>query len=116
MDLWHACVGSLISLPKKGSIVVYLPQVNLKHLSRLCRPGRQASNPPYFDFQTSLMAAISALPTCARLFEEQLPLLPQSSQHGVAVLVFILLFLILGKILLVCTGVYVVFLNNIIHL
>lgn len=26
LELWHACAGPLISLPKKGSIVVYLPQ------------------------------------------------------------------------------------------
>ncbi|XP_074272279.1 auxin response factor 3 isoform X2 [Silene latifolia] len=29
MDLWHACAGPLISLPKKGSFVVYLPQGHL---------------------------------------------------------------------------------------
>ena len=26
LELWHACAGPLISLPKKGSVVVYLPQ------------------------------------------------------------------------------------------
>ncbi|KAL8136789.1 hypothetical protein V2J09_002790 [Rumex salicifolius] len=26
MELWHACAGPLISLPKKGSLVAYLPQ------------------------------------------------------------------------------------------
>lgn len=26
LELWHACAGPLISLPKKGSIVVYVPQ------------------------------------------------------------------------------------------
>lgn len=33
MELWHACAGPLISLPKKGSAVVYLPQGHLEHLS-----------------------------------------------------------------------------------
>lgn len=32
MELWHVCAGPLISLPKKGSVVVYLPQGHLKHL------------------------------------------------------------------------------------
>ncbi|XP_019162905.1 PREDICTED: auxin response factor 3-like isoform X2 [Ipomoea nil] len=32
MELWHACAGPLISLPKKGSAVVYLPQGHLEHL------------------------------------------------------------------------------------
>lgn len=32
MELWHACAGPLISLPKKGSAVVYFPQGHLEHL------------------------------------------------------------------------------------
>jgi auxin response factor len=32
LELWHACAGPLISLPKKGSVVVYLPQGHLEHL------------------------------------------------------------------------------------
>ncbi|XP_010260358.1 PREDICTED: auxin response factor 3-like [Nelumbo nucifera] len=33
LELWHACAGPLISLPKKGSVVVYLPQGHLEHIS-----------------------------------------------------------------------------------
>lgn len=33
LELWHACAGPLISLPKKGSVVVYLPQGHLEHLA-----------------------------------------------------------------------------------
>ncbi|PON60648.1 Auxin response factor [Trema orientale] len=33
LELWHACAGPLISLPKKGSVVVYLPQGHLEQLS-----------------------------------------------------------------------------------
>lgn len=32
LELWHACAGPLISLPKKGSVVVYLPQGHIEHL------------------------------------------------------------------------------------
>lgn len=32
MELWHACAGPLISLPKKGSIVVYFPQGHLEQM------------------------------------------------------------------------------------
>lgn len=35
MELWHACAGPLISLPKKGSTVVYLPQGHLEQLSEV---------------------------------------------------------------------------------
>ncbi|XP_020081841.1 auxin response factor 15-like [Ananas comosus] len=31
LELWHACAGPLISLPRKGSLVVYLPQGHLEH-------------------------------------------------------------------------------------
>lgn len=32
MELWHACAGPLISLPKKGNAVVYFPQGHVEHL------------------------------------------------------------------------------------
>ncbi|WOL09336.1 hypothetical protein Cni_G18089 [Canna indica] len=32
LELWHACAGPRIWLPKKGSLVVYFPQGHLKHL------------------------------------------------------------------------------------
>lgn len=32
LDLWHACAGPLISLPRKGSVVVYLPQGHMEAL------------------------------------------------------------------------------------
>ncbi|CAN1327258.1 Auxin response factor 3 [Linum perenne] len=32
LELWHACAGPLISLPKKGSLVVYFPQGHLDQL------------------------------------------------------------------------------------
>lgn len=30
LELWHACAGPMISLPKKGSLVVYFPQGHLE--------------------------------------------------------------------------------------
>ncbi|KAA8519735.1 hypothetical protein F0562_013991 [Nyssa sinensis] len=33
LELWHACAGPLISLPKKGSVVVYFPQGHLERVS-----------------------------------------------------------------------------------
>uniref|UniRef100_A0A2P2MPZ1 Auxin response factor 3-like n=2 Tax=Rhizophora mucronata TaxID=61149 RepID=A0A2P2MPZ1_RHIMU len=35
MELWHACAGTLISLPKRGSLVVYFPQGHLEQLPDL---------------------------------------------------------------------------------
>ncbi|CAI8618277.1 unnamed protein product [Vicia faba] len=31
-ELWHACAGPMISLPKKGTLVVYFPQGHLEHV------------------------------------------------------------------------------------
>ncbi|XP_028086767.1 auxin response factor 3-like isoform X3 [Camellia sinensis] len=33
LELWHACAGPLVSLPKKGTVVVYFPQGHLEHAS-----------------------------------------------------------------------------------
>ncbi|KAF5728704.1 putative Auxin response factor [Tripterygium wilfordii] len=33
LELWHACAGPLVSLPRKGSVVVYFPQGHLEQLS-----------------------------------------------------------------------------------
>ncbi|MCL7040173.1 hypothetical protein MKW94_019765, partial [Papaver nudicaule] len=35
LELWHACAGPHISLPKKNSLVVYLPQGHLEHISQI---------------------------------------------------------------------------------
>lgn len=32
LELWHACAGPLISLPKKNSVVVYFPQGHLEQV------------------------------------------------------------------------------------
>ncbi|XP_041027862.1 auxin response factor 3-like [Juglans microcarpa x Juglans regia] len=32
LELWHACAGPLISLPKKNSVVVYIPQGHLEQV------------------------------------------------------------------------------------
>lgn len=39
LELWHACAGPRISLPRKGSLVVYLPQGHLEHLAGGQRAG-----------------------------------------------------------------------------
>ncbi|PON46678.1 Auxin response factor [Parasponia andersonii] len=45
LELWHACAGPLISLPKKGSVVVYLPQGHLEQLSDY--PAALCDLPPH---------------------------------------------------------------------
>ncbi|KAL6282389.1 hypothetical protein ACE6H2_013318 [Prunus campanulata] len=45
LELWHACAGPLISLPKKGSVVVYLPQGHLEQVSDF--PASAYDLPPH---------------------------------------------------------------------
>ncbi|KAL1834138.1 hypothetical protein DCAR_0104307 [Daucus carota subsp. sativus] len=47
LELWHACAGPLISLPKKGSCVVYLPQGHLEYV--VCDYGDDVASrlPPH---------------------------------------------------------------------
>lgn len=48
LELWHACAGPLISLPKKGSVVVYLPQGHLEHLGvSAADQGFRCNVPPH---------------------------------------------------------------------
>ena len=44
LELWHACAGPLISLPKRGSVVVYFPQGHLEQFPDL--PLRVYDLPP----------------------------------------------------------------------
>ncbi|CAA7402547.1 unnamed protein product [Spirodela intermedia] len=44
LELWHACAGPLISLPRKGSVVVYLPQGHLEQLTGDCAGGEDPAN------------------------------------------------------------------------
>ena len=44
LELWHACAGP-ISLPKKGSAVVYLPQGHSEHVSDF--PAAAYDLPPH---------------------------------------------------------------------
>ncbi|KAI5447907.1 auxin response factor 3 isoform X1 [Lathyrus oleraceus] len=45
LELWHACAGPLISLPKKGSIVVYVPQGHFEQAHDF--PVSASSIPPH---------------------------------------------------------------------
>lgn len=42
LELWHACAGPVAPLPRKGSVVVYLPQGHLEHLGDAAGGGAPA--------------------------------------------------------------------------
>lgn len=49
LELWHACAGPLISLPKKGNAVVYCPQGQLEQLQSTgdCLNSGEFNLPPH---------------------------------------------------------------------
>ncbi|KAH9748866.1 auxin response factor 3 [Citrus sinensis] len=50
LELWHACAGPLISLPKRGSVVVYFPQGHLEHVSDFSAAASAAYDLPPHPF------------------------------------------------------------------
>lgn len=47
LELWHACAGPLISLPKRGSVVVYFPQGHLEQVSDFSGVPQAYDIPPH---------------------------------------------------------------------
>ncbi|KAM0874986.1 hypothetical protein ACQ4PT_037092 [Festuca glaucescens] len=50
LELWHACAGPVAPTPRKGSVVVYLPQGHLEHLGDAAAspaPAPAAAVPPH---------------------------------------------------------------------
>ncbi|OEL30685.1 Auxin response factor 15 [Dichanthelium oligosanthes] len=46
LELWHACAGPVAPLPRKGSVVVYLPQGHLEHLGDAAAAAAGAGSMP----------------------------------------------------------------------
>lgn len=47
LELWHACAGPLISLPRRGSVVVYFPQGHLEQVSDFSGAAAAYDLPPH---------------------------------------------------------------------
>ncbi|TYJ30672.1 hypothetical protein E1A91_A06G146400v1 [Gossypium mustelinum] len=47
LELWHACAGPLISLPKRGNVVVYFPQGHLEQVSDFSGVAAAYGLPPH---------------------------------------------------------------------
>ncbi|KAL8108128.1 auxin response factor 3-like isoform X2 [Apium graveolens] len=74
MELWHACAGPLISLPRKGSSVVYLPQ---GHLEYVCDYPDVASRLPPHVFCRVVDVKLHAEAATDEVFA-QVSLIPES--------------------------------------
>ncbi|KAK7302850.1 hypothetical protein RJT34_13747 [Clitoria ternatea] len=77
LELWHACAGPLISLPKKGSVVVYLPQGHFEHAQDFPLPS--CNNIPPHVFCRVLDVKLHAEEGSDEVFCQVL-LVPESEQ------------------------------------
>ncbi|XP_044462326.1 auxin response factor 3-like [Mangifera indica] len=79
LELWHACAGPLISLPKRGSVVVYFPQGHFEHVPEYSVAFSSSFNLPPHVFcrvaDVKLHAEAVSDEVCAQVF-----LIPETEQ------------------------------------
>ncbi|CAJ2654378.1 unnamed protein product [Trifolium pratense] len=84
LELWHACAGPLISLPKKGNVVVYFPQGHLEQFASFS-PFKQLEIPTY-DLQPQIFCRVVNIQLLANKENDevytQVTLLPQAEFAG----------------------------------
>ncbi|KAL4333635.1 hypothetical protein GQ457_07G029310 [Hibiscus cannabinus] len=82
LELWHACAGPLISLPKRSSVVVYFPQGHLEQVSDF--PGvasAEAYDLPPHVFCRVVDVKLHAEGTTDEVYA-QVSLVPENEQIG----------------------------------
>ncbi|URE09406.1 auxin response factor [Musa troglodytarum] len=57
-ELWHACAGSLVSLPQPGSLVYYFPQGHSEQVTASTRKIVNSHIPAYTDLPSQLMCQV----------------------------------------------------------
>ncbi|KAE9620547.1 putative transcription factor ARF family [Lupinus albus] len=81
LELWHACAGSLTSLPKKGNVVVYFPQGHLEQVSSFT-----PMEMPTYDLQPQIFCRVVNVQLLANKENDevytQVTLLPQAELEG----------------------------------
>ncbi|XP_073222544.1 LOW QUALITY PROTEIN: auxin response factor 4 [Cicer arietinum] len=84
VELWHACAGTLTSLPNKGNVVVYFPQGHLEQLSSFS-PFSSLEMPTY-DLHPQIFCRVVNVQLLANKENDevytQVTLLPQAELAG----------------------------------
>ncbi|XVE51402.1 hypothetical protein DITRI_Ditri02bG0037500 [Diplodiscus trichospermus] len=78
LELWHACAGPLISLPKRGSVVVYFPQGHIEQVSDFSGVAAAYDLPPHV-FCRVVEVKLHAEAATDEVYA-QVSLLPESQQ------------------------------------
>ncbi|MED6209532.1 ADP-ribosylation factor 4 [Stylosanthes scabra] len=86
LELWHACAGTLTSLPKKGNVVVYFPQGHLEQASSLFSPFTPMDHHvPNYDLKPQIFCRVVNVQLLANKENDevytQLTLLPQDDDQ-----------------------------------
>ncbi|PRQ33656.1 putative transcription factor ARF family [Rosa chinensis] len=85
LELWHACAGPLISLPKKGNVVVYFPQGHLEQVASSSPPFSSMER-PHFDLQPQIFCKVVNVQLLANKENDEVythvTLLPQAESAG----------------------------------
>ncbi|GAV75083.1 B3 domain-containing protein/Auxin_resp domain-containing protein [Cephalotus follicularis] len=79
LELWHACAGPLVSLPKRGSVVVYFPQGHLEHVSELSAATSAAYDLPSHVFCRVLDVKLHTEAATDEVYA-QVSLIPENEQ------------------------------------
>ncbi|MED6221045.1 ADP-ribosylation factor 4 [Stylosanthes scabra] len=85
LELWHACAGTLTSLPKKGNVVVYFPQGHLEQASSSFSPFTPTMDVPSYDLKPQIFCRVVNVQLLANKENDevytQVTLLPQDDDH-----------------------------------
>ncbi|CAM0953902.1 unnamed protein product [Alopecurus aequalis] len=79
LELWHACAGPVAPTPRKGSVVVYLPQGHLEHLGDAAAANAPAAAVPSHVFCRVVDVSLHADASTDEVYA-QLSLLPESEE------------------------------------
>ncbi|KAL5202967.1 hypothetical protein ABZP36_013919 [Zizania latifolia] len=79
LELWHACAGPVAPLPRKGSVVVYLPQGHLEHLGDAAAGSAAAAAMPPHVFCRVVDVTLHADAATDEVYA-QLSLVPENEE------------------------------------
>ncbi|KAI4368781.1 hypothetical protein MLD38_017296 [Melastoma candidum] len=81
-ELWHACAGTVSSLPKRGDCVLYFPQGHLEQIAASCPSSAYSSHDlPSFDLRPQILCRVTEVELLANKENDEVytkvSLLPQ---------------------------------------
>ncbi|CAN6467774.1 unnamed protein product [Victoria cruziana] len=86
-ELWHACAGPLVSMPKVGDLVYYFPQGHMEQLEASTNQGAEIQLPKY-DLPSQILCRVVDTKLLAEADTDEvyshLTLIPEPERDGLA--------------------------------